>query len=393
VKPVARLALAVLGLLLAGYYASGRFHLDIVDEPVGWLSNLLARTVYAKVDINDDLLDAVKKQFGPSFRRDKYRILFLGIPEQAHWEDASGYDQILEYADTIPDSSDTSSWVPTSFTVSGSYGTFLYAIDPDKKVASPEAADYRSLQKELLGTLDQQSKASSKSRTVREGIEGSNTRRKLLTAPSVTDVSNAREAFQNVGNWHAKDVAEYAVYGSLKDWKSQPVFQQTFLVRSREHDVEIGPVVTSAQSPQHANVSGAEVSVADMQLSAARFNLFFIHPGKWFNRGVISTYRDGYWLEGAPNWGYTKFFGSHGMMPLLPRALIVAQRTTTLLRMSPSDFETVRSGLTRSASLTIGGIRITSQDTISFDDANHIVSIQSGDNTAFIVGVVAEVLP
>jgi hypothetical protein len=394
-KPVVRLGLAILGLLLAGFYAaSANLHVGFIDGPVGGLSDFLARTVYAKVEINDDLLKAVKKEFGPSFKSDKIRILFLGIPEQARWDDNAGYDQILEYADSIPDSSDTNSWVPSSYTLSGSYGTFLYAIDPDKKVASSQAEENRTLQKDLLISLEQQPKTAPKSQTVREGIERSSDRKKLLTPhPTISDVSKARDSYQNAGNWHAKDVPEYSVYGSLKDWKNQAVSQQTFLVRSRSQDVQIGASAGSSDQRQSGKASDRELRVADMELSAARFNLFFIQPGKWFNREVISTYRNGYWLDGAPNWGYDKFFGHAGMMTLLPRAFIVAQRTTTLLRMSPADFATIRDALARSASLTVGGVPITSRSAISFDDANNIVAIQSGDDTAFIVAVVAEVLP
>lgn len=396
-----RLVALSIGIVLATlYYGYSSQRFGVLDRAVNLIAELAVRWGTSNFDTNEKLLNDAEALIGGEIPTGNLRVLFLSVPEEARWgvNSAGTNDQILTFGNTIPDFSLRQVWFPSSFKLSESYGAFLYAIDPEKSNNNPEWVAYRSAQTALLtelrplfetnaGKLQTEVAGQSK---VRRTIKSS--RLKGTDFPGISkDLADARTAFENDGNWISDGVPKFTLVGNLAEWKSEGVQSQTLLFRGQATDI-----VVNEGADTHVQVSSDKPQILskEVQLSVGRYKVFGLEAGAWFNRSILRKYGVGqYWSDGTPFWSSTSFFDASGMISLLPRGIIVAQRPTTQLRLAPDDFAKVVAGLKRPADISIGGVRLLPGQAVSLDESNGIVSISGGDSRAYVIGIVVEVLP
>lgn len=403
-----RVTVVALGILVAGwYYTNQAVRLSWIDDSVAWVTDQIARQLLSRKDHNQQLIQAIEKSLGDKFSSEKIRVLPLGAPQIAYWDDSDrGALQLYLYADSIPDWSAATAETPvyraSSYKVSEAYSLFLLSLDPANR-SSSEWDGYRKLQRlalnELGSALSQESSAFNQSRTshagqVRKSVGGRGTR------PTPTKVTLALDALANDGNWteikrrlpsgeiKSETVPIYSTPDDLAKWRSDSVQELTLISQQADDSIKISDTVS---------VDGAQKALSTLsgqvQVNVSRIHVFEILPGKWFQREVLTAYKNGPFIDGTPLFARSKFFGTSGVLSMMPRAVVVAQRPQVKLTLTKDDYQNLVDRVKTGARVSIGAMNFTAKDLVAIDAAARVISFSGSDNSAYIVAVVAEVLP
>jgi hypothetical protein len=375
-----RVVAVTVGVILGTVYSlRPPMHLSVVDNVLEWGTDVYARHVYSGVASNSDLIMNVAARLGMGQRSEKLRILVLSVPEEAIWDDGTDAAnlQLLRFADTIPVWSYKDVYTPSSFKVSESYGAFLATLDPDKANHSPEWGAYRAAERNLLKQFAGPLSSRELSSSVRELSK--------KRPHAASDIANALSGYSDDSNWLNGDPV-YAISDGLSAWSKDTSGVATSLYRAPAE-------VIAGSIPTDSSNSVSTLAKADVEVGALRVKAFLIEPGKWFTREVLTSHKDGAWIDGAPSWATSKFFGSGGILPLLPRAVIVGQRPTTVLHMLSDDYRRVTNSLQSNDGIQIGGAKFSAADVLLRDDSGHTITFRQNDKRVYIIAIIAEVLP
>lgn len=393
---VIRIAAAAAGIVLAVMYWHASLRVAAIDKVAEWIGGYVSTNFLATEEFNERLLADGQNLLGPEARANgKMRILFFSIPEEVTWKDGEdAHPQVHHYGETLPDPAIKSIYFPSSFRLSESYGAFLYSIDPDKTNKAPEWEAYRQIQRKVVSEILNDAGSAEPKLSPNRAASGVIALKNAPYPAAARDIIEARDAFQNDGNWLGDGIPRVAIVGNVSEWKKAAVASQVLLFRGSPKDVVIpGQLSTNGGSaPTHEPLTA--LAANDLQISAARYAVFQIAHGKWFNRAIVRKYGSGgYQLDGAPAWANQKYFGPDGILSLLPRAVIIAQRPTTHLRLAPSDFERLKSQLKEEAKVTIGGLVFSPSQVLSLDESSQVISMSGDESKVFVIGIVAEALP
>lgn len=380
---VVLIAIVGAGIASGAFYASqNSLHLPVIDSVTAFLSDRVARMISSHGDFGEQAAKEVETALGlgKSFRGGQTRLLLLSIPELARWEESDGYEQLLQYADYLPRWTLSDQYSASSFRLSESYGAFLAALDgKTAEDLEPSLAIVKKFDELYRRSAEPNAGTGRKQFKVREPLSA------LKRSGSPKDISDAHDEYVNVGNWQASRDPHYEIRDGLKQWLSQPTTQQTILAREI-----VSSDSSRASGSANQSIAGGPV---DYQITCGRFKVFPITQGRWFNREVLRRYSSGSFLKGTPYGRAGYFFGSDGVLAMLPRGIVVAQQTKLTYRFEENDFKVVTAALRQGRKFSLAGLPLAPDAIVQVDEANRIVQVQNRGNAGFIIGIVAEILP